>query len=117
MSAEWDIPEVLIAYQDDPQLHRSLGEARPPTGAELGRRAERIEADRIAGSALTLAIVPAGAEQCCGEIRVHDVDWARSVARLSVWTAPAVRGRGLARRAVLLVREWLWRECGLDVTP
>src|SRR6516164_7166506 len=34
--AERDIPEILIAYQDDPRLHQRLGQNRPPSGAELG---------------------------------------------------------------------------------
>ncbi len=112
-----DIPEVLIAYQDDPELHEALGEERPPSGAELGRRAEQAEADRTEGVRLTLTISRADSDACCGEIWVHDVDWKRGVARLSVWTAPAVRGQGLARRAVVLARDWLWRECRLDATP
>src|SRR5205085_729432 len=41
LGAERDIPEVLIAYQDDRALHLRLGQERPPSGAELGRRAER----------------------------------------------------------------------------
>ena len=35
LSAERDLPEILIAYQDDPQLHVMLGEQRPPSGAQL----------------------------------------------------------------------------------
>jgi len=112
-SAERDIPEVLIAYQEDPGLHRALGEARPPSGAELGRRAELAEADRAEGRRLTLTIVPAEADTPCGEVRVQDVDWRARTARLAVWTAPTVRGQGMARRAVALAREWLHAECGL----
>ena len=32
-ASEWDIPDILIAFQDDPQLHVSLGMGRPPSGA------------------------------------------------------------------------------------
>ena len=39
-AAERDIPEILIAHQDDPELHVRLGLVRPPSGAELGRRIE-----------------------------------------------------------------------------
>ena len=39
-AAERDIPEILIAYQDDPELHMRLGLERPPSGAELGRQME-----------------------------------------------------------------------------
>jgi RimJ/RimL family protein N-acetyltransferase len=117
LTAERDIPEVLIAYQDDPDLARALGEPRPPSGAELGRRAERAESERLAGSGLIYTILEAGSDVCTGEVRVQEVDWEHGIAGLAAWTAPRVRGRGLARRAIFLVRDWLWRECGLDATP
>jgi len=50
LAAERDIPEVLIAHQDDPELYRRLGLSRPPSGAELGRRAEGGAADRATGA-------------------------------------------------------------------
>ncbi|HEY2438388.1 MAG TPA: hypothetical protein VGH93_14495, partial [Solirubrobacteraceae bacterium] len=73
MAAERDIPEILIAYQDDPRLHVRLGERRPPSGAELGRRAERAEHDRLAGRGLSLTVVEAGDDTCRGQIDVHRV--------------------------------------------
>ena len=117
LSAERDIPEVLIAYQDDPELAGALGEPRPPSGAELGRRAEHAEVERQAGSGLIFTILEPGSDVCAGEVRVQDVDWDHRIAGLAAWTAPRVRGQGMGRRAVLLTRDWLWRECGLDATP
>jgi hypothetical protein len=116
-TAERDIPEVLIAYQDDPGLHRALGERRPPSGAELGRRAEQAAATRAAGAGLVLTIVPAeGPDTWCGEVRVQGVDWAGGRARLVVGTAPQVRGRGIEARALKLTQEWLSRTCGITAT-
>jgi RimJ/RimL family protein N-acetyltransferase len=112
-AAERDIPEVLIAYQDDPELHLRMGEERPPTGAELGRRAERAESDRIAGRGVTLTILKRGEGTCGGQVEVHRVDWDNARAELGVWVAPQRRGRGLARRALVLVTRWLITECGL----
>lgn len=116
LTAERDIPEVLIAYQDDPRLYVALGEPRPPSGAQLGRRAETAASDRATGTQLVLTIVLSGADTCCGEVRVQDVDWDRACARLAVWTAPGVRGQGIAQRAVLLIRDWMTREAGLGLT-
>jgi RimJ/RimL family protein N-acetyltransferase len=113
LSAERDIPEVLIAYQDDPDLAHALGESRPPSGAQLGRRAELAEADRVTGERVTLAIVQAGADTCCGEVRVDDVDWDARTARLAVWVAPQMRGQGVGRRAGRLARDWLESSCAL----
>ena len=64
--AERDIPEVLIAYQDDRELHLRMGVERPPSGAELGRLAERAEIDRAAGRAVTLTIIGRGSDVCLG---------------------------------------------------
>ena len=47
-SAERDIPEILIAYQDDPTLHVRLGLERPPSGAQLG--AARARPPTLSGS-------------------------------------------------------------------
>jgi RimJ/RimL family protein N-acetyltransferase len=114
LAAERDIPEVLIAYQDDPELHRQLGELRPPSGAELGRRAESAEADRIAGRNLTMTIVEGEEDTCRGQISVHHVDWENGRAELGVWVAPGWRGRELARRSLALVGGWLLSEGGLE---
>lgn len=112
--AERDIPEVLIAYQDDPELYRRLGELRAPSGAELGRRAENAEADRIAGRNLTMTIVEGEEDTCRGQISVHHVDWENGRAELGVWVAPGWRGRGLARRSLAMVGGWLLGEGGLE---
>jgi RimJ/RimL family protein N-acetyltransferase len=113
-AAERDIPEVLIAYQDDPELHRRLGELRPPSGAELGRRSENAEADRIAGRHLAVTIVEGDEDTCRGQISVHHVDWENRRAELGIWVAPGRRGRGLARRSLALFGGWLLAEGGLE---
>ncbi len=114
LAAERDIPEVLIAHQDDPELYRRLGLARPPSGAELGRRVERGPSDRAAGTALWLTIVHAGADDCVGQIDVHDVDWDHSRAELGIWVAPGQRGRGVAAQALRLAGRYLLTECRLQ---
>jgi RimJ/RimL family protein N-acetyltransferase len=113
-SAERDIPEVLIAYQDDPKLHTALREPRPPSGAALGRRAELAESERLAGRSLVLSILEPGADVCVGEVWIEEVDWQQARAVVRVWVAPARRGRGLARRAHRLAEDWLGAYCGLE---
>src|SRR5436305_6001154 len=114
LAAERDIPEILIAYQDDPELHLRMGTPRPPSGAELGRRAERAEADRMTGTALCLTIVEGGDDTCVGQIDAHRVDWENARAELGVWVAPRSRGRGLGRRALGLAGRWLLVAAGLE---
>src|ERR1700744_5954071 len=99
--AEWDIPEVLIAHQDDPELHRWLGLAKPPTGAQLGTEVENAEARRLAGTAITLTIIKPGANDCLGRVEVNGFDWEQGTAEVHVWAAPQLREEGYAyeRRA------------------
>jgi RimJ/RimL family protein N-acetyltransferase len=111
--AERDIPEILIAYQDDPRLHLLTGEDRPPSGAELGRLAEREWADRNAGERAALTILEPGSDTCRGQVRVQPVDWDQSRAEIGIWLAPQVRGRGLGRGALRLAGGWLLGPCRL----
>jgi RimJ/RimL family protein N-acetyltransferase len=109
---ERDIPEILIAYQDDPELHLRMGEDRPPSGAELGSRAENEYADRATGVHATLTIIEPGADICRGQIYVHHIEWEHMRAELGIWLAPQFRGRGLGSRALALVATWLIKTCG-----
>ena len=113
-ASDWDIPDILIAHQDDPQLYRSLGLRRPPSGAELGRRSEREPAEREAGTGLRLSICEPGQRTCRGQLSVHRVDWGSRSAELGLWLAPQVRGRGWAARALRLTAGWLFEICPLD---
>jgi len=113
-ASERDIPEVLIAYQDDPELHVRLGEVRPPSGAQLGRRSERAEADRAGGIRATLTVLEPGSDRCRGQLTVQNVDWDHLRAALGLWLAPQVRGRGYAPRALRIGADWLFASCGLE---
>ncbi|HLH65838.1 MAG TPA: GNAT family protein [Solirubrobacteraceae bacterium] len=112
-AAERDIPEVLIAHQDDPGLHAALGERRPPSGAELGRRAEAAAAELASGTRAWLTICEGEDDECRGQLDVFDVEWAHGRARLTVWVAPHARGRGLGAEALGLSARWLLGDCGL----
>jgi RimJ/RimL family protein N-acetyltransferase len=113
-AAERDIPEILIAYQDDRQLHIRLGEERPPSGAQLGSRAERAAAERAAGTTVRLTILEPGSDDCRGQIAVHHIDWNHLRAELGMWVAPQLRNRGFARGALRLAASWLFDSCGLE---
>ncbi|HKO28630.1 MAG TPA: GNAT family protein [Solirubrobacteraceae bacterium] len=110
---ERDIPEILIAYQDDPRLHLLNGEDRPPSGAELGSRAEREAGARDVGERATLTVLEAGDDTCRGQIRVENVDWDHRRAELAIWLAPQVRSRGVGQTALRLAGQWLLETCGL----
>lgn len=112
-TAERDIPEILIAYQDDPQLHIRLGQKRPPSGAELGQQLEAATATRAQGIRASLAILELPSNECRGELTVQEIDWDHARALLGIWVAPGARDRGLARRALRLAAQWLFDACGL----
>ncbi len=112
--AERDIPEILIAYQDDPELHLRIGESLPPSGAELGRRAERAEGERVAGTHVRLTILTADSDICRGQLSVHGVDWDHGRAELGIWVAPQVRGRGMAAGSLRVASKWLLGPCRLE---
>ncbi len=111
--SEWDIPEVLIAHQDDPELHRRLGMDRPPTGAQLGREVEQAQARRLSGERLSFSIVEPEGRDCRGRVDVDRIDWENAGARVWAWVDPRLRGRGCEREAADLACEWLRAGCGL----
>jgi RimJ/RimL family protein N-acetyltransferase len=113
LAAERDIPEILIAHQDDPQLHLRLGYDRSPSGAELGRRAEGEAAERDLGLGIRFTILEPGSDVCRGQVDVHRVDWDNQRAELGIWVAPAARRRGLAAGALRLAGRWLCEHGGL----
>lgn len=115
LAAERDIPDILIAHQDDPQLYARLGLERPPSGAELGRQLEQADSDRVAGERLRLTILEPGSDDCRGQIEVRHIDWDARLAEAQVWVTPQRRGRGLERAALRLAARWLSEACGLEV--
>jgi RimJ/RimL family protein N-acetyltransferase len=114
LAAERDIPEVLIAHQDDPQLYVHVGMERPPSGAELGRWMEEDPARRASGEGVTLTIIEPDADVCLGRVNAHHIEWQHGRADVGIWIAPAARGKGLGRRALRLAAGWLFDACGLE---
>ncbi len=113
LAAERDIPEVLIAHQDDPELCAQLRMPRPPSGAELGRRTELADTERSLGARLWLTILAPGSDVCLGQIDVHDAELQYGRADLDVWVAPGQRDHGLGSAALALAGRWLVGEGGL----
>jgi RimJ/RimL family protein N-acetyltransferase len=111
--AEQDIPEVLIAHQDDPALYRRLGLEQPPSGAELGRRTERAAEERASGSGVRFTMVRAGSDRCQGQLDVHNIEWDHRRAEVGLWVAPAQRGQGFGQRALRLAGRWLFAAAGM----
>lgn len=114
LTAPSDIPEILIAHQDDAQLHVRLGAERPPSGAQLGRELEEAAQNRALGRRVTLTILESRPDECRGQIYVHGIDWEQARGSIGIWVAPGARGRGLARSALRLAAGWLFDASGLE---
>jgi RimJ/RimL family protein N-acetyltransferase len=113
LAAERDIPEILIAHQDDPQLFAQLRMPRAPSGAELGRRTESADTERALGARLWLTILAPGSDECRGQIDVHEAELHYGRTDLDIWVAPQHRQRGLGSAALALAGRWLIEEAGL----
>jgi RimJ/RimL family protein N-acetyltransferase len=114
LAAERDIPEILIAHQDDPQLFGQLRMPRPPSGAELGRRTELADTERALGARLWLTILAPGSDDCRGQIDVHEAELHYGRTDLDMWVVPQHRGRGLGSAALALAGRWLITEADLS---
>jgi hypothetical protein len=110
--SDWDIPEILIAHQDDRTLAAALGLRRSPSGAQLGQEVEDAPVDWAAGT-LKLTLLEPGSDDCRGRLVIDALDFSAGTARAAVWVVPQRRGRGLARGAVALAGDWLARSCGI----
>jgi RimJ/RimL family protein N-acetyltransferase len=113
LAAERDIPEILIAHQDDPHLASLLGLERAPTGAQLGRAMEQAVVGRAAGASVVLTILEPGSDDCRGQVQAQRFDTEHAHADLEIWVAPDARGRGLGSSALALAAAWLLDACDL----
>ncbi|HEX5193518.1 MAG TPA: GNAT family protein [Solirubrobacteraceae bacterium] len=113
-AAERDIPEILIAHQDDPELFAALRMRRPPSASELGRRTETADSERAVGARLWLTILAPGSDECRGQFDVHEAELQHGRADVQVWVAPGHRRRGLGSAALALGGRWLIEQAGLE---
>jgi RimJ/RimL family protein N-acetyltransferase len=111
--SDWDIPEILIAHQDDRHLAASLGLTRSPSGAQLGREVEDAAADWAAGT-LKLTLLTPGSDDCRGRLTFDQLDFEQGTGQATIWVVPELRGRGLATAAMDLAGDWLSRSCGIQ---
>jgi RimJ/RimL family protein N-acetyltransferase len=107
---EWR-PEDTHQRQDgfaDPLCQRfSWPGTEPSTPADVAAALRRDEEERLAGTALGIAIAAAAApDRIWGGASLYDLDPSQARAAVGYWLAPQARGRGAATRTVRLLATW-----------
>jgi RimJ/RimL family protein N-acetyltransferase len=105
-----DLDQLATALHD-PEVRRwnapdSL--AREDIAAMLARRR-----DWSTGDHCSWAVVDAG-DRLLGSVSLHSIDRDQGDAEVGYWTVAAVRGRGVAVRAVVAVCDWAFPALQLD---
>jgi RimJ/RimL family protein N-acetyltransferase len=109
-----DVAAVTAACQD-PEIPRWTLVPRPYGQQDAREHMRHMEAGRMAGTRLSLAIVEAAERDVLlGSIALNPIDWERSAADVGYWVAAPARGRGVATRAVRLVTDWAFGSLGLE---
>ncbi len=109
---EADVDQITAACQD-PRLQRFLPVPRPYHRADAESYVAASRRAWADGRKAAFAIVdPADPAHVWGMI---SMSIAGPCGNCGYWTVPAVRGWGLARRALLLVCEWGFTERGLAI--
>jgi RimJ/RimL family protein N-acetyltransferase len=108
-----DAAAVTAACQD-PEIPRWTVVPSPYTEAEarafIGGCGDAI----AAGLALDLAVTAADNGRLLGAVGVTSFDWANRRAEIGYWVAREARGRGVARRAVRLLSDWVLRDLAFE---
>jgi RimJ/RimL family protein N-acetyltransferase len=107
---EADIPAIVAACRD-PEIPRWTRVPSPYTREDAERFLAIAAAEARAGEGVALAIADAG-DRLVGTIGLMELD-GEGHGEIGYWTAPEARGRGLATRAVVLLRDWAHEALGL----
>jgi len=106
---EADVPALVAACQD-PEISRWTRVPSPYT-VEDARQFLAIAASEAAGGrGLALAITDAG-DRLIGTIGLMELDG--ETGEIGYWVAAEARGKGVAVRATVLLRDWAHAELGL----
>jgi RimJ/RimL family protein N-acetyltransferase len=107
---ESDIPAIVVACRD-PEIARWTRVPSPYTREDAERFLAIAAAEARAGHGVALAVADAG-DRLVGTVGVMELDRA-GYGEIGYWTAADARGRGVASRAVTLVRDWAHTALGL----
>ncbi len=113
LTLRWRRPEdaaALMAVLRDPEITRWT---RVPAGydaADFEASLIRTAAERADGDGLQLLVVD-GRDAIVGSVHLHEIG--SGTPDIGYWVAAGARGRGVAPRAVRLLRDWAHATLGL----
>ena len=113
---EADVPAIVAACQD-PEIPRWTRVPSPYTVEDARQFLAIAATEAAAGDGVALAVADA-ADKLVGTVGLMGVDG--TTGEIGYWIAAEARGKGVATRAVVLLRDWAHRELGLrtiDVLP
>lgn len=109
---EADVPAIRAVYSE-PDIREWMGwGAELPDEAEARANLGREAAAWREGSWAVFRVVDAGSEQVVGGVNLRFDE--HDIAEVSYFLSVAVRGRGIATRAVGLVARWAFDELGIE---
>jgi RimJ/RimL family protein N-acetyltransferase len=107
---ETDIAPMVAACRD-PEISRWTRVPSPYTREDAERFLAIAETEARAGQGVALAIADAG-DRLVGTIGLMELDGG-GYGEIGYWLAAEARGRGVAARAVVLLRDWAHATLGL----
>jgi RimJ/RimL family protein N-acetyltransferase len=105
--------DALTAACQDPEIPRWTLVPVPYRRADALTWIAATELELDAGLAIGWLAVDAGGDSLLASIALMGIDRGRRTGEIGYWVAREARGRGVATRAVRLVRDWAASELGL----
>src|SRR6266487_2257061 len=111
---EADAPATFLAFSDPVVQRFSWPQPTPDSEEDTRQYFAELEAARLLGEELNLALVPPGdTGPVLGGGSLYDVRPEQGCASVGYWLAPEARGRGVATHAVRLLARWAFTGLGL----
>jgi RimJ/RimL family protein N-acetyltransferase len=104
--------EAVVAAVQDPEIPRWTRIPKDYTRADWDAFVRRVVAEQAAGEGVSLVVCGAD-DRPLGMVGLHAVDAERTRGELGYWIAREARGRGLAVRALTLLRDWAHETAGV----
>jgi RimJ/RimL family protein N-acetyltransferase len=110
---ERDVPAYAAAFRDDPDLGRLLGMEADPGEDDLIERIDSVADAALDGRFLELAVETPDVP-FAGSVTVLAISERHRRCEVGYWLVRDARARGVGRRAVGLLVDWLFDDVGME---